>query len=329
MSTPEPENGNDFRDLQLLIRSHVPILVVETHDENRAREMMTRLAIRETLPLFVWTVTEGLQRLGFGEVPAAEALLEPEAMLKAIKAQRERGLYVLCDLHPYLSEPRLVRLLKDVALRYRELGHTLVLLSHRLDIPPELTRLAARVALSLPDEEEIMAIVREEARRWQEANGGRRVRTDNRTLAQLTRSLRGLTHADCRRLVRNAIFDDGSITESALPEMNRAKFELMDLDGVLSFEYRTEQFADVAGVSRLRAWLEQRREAATATGSPEVDRRAACCCSVCRARARASARGPSPVPGGCRCCASTWARCTTSTSARPNATCANRCVRPS
>ncbi len=272
MSTPEPENGNDFRDLQLLIRSHVPILVVETHDENRAREMMTRLAIRETLPLFVWTVTEGLQRLGFGELPAAEALLEPEAMLKAIKAQRERGLYVLCDLHPYLSEPRLVRLLKDVALRYRELGHTLVLLSHRLDIPPELTRLAARVALSLPDEEEIMAIVREEARRWQEANGGRRVRTDNRTLAQLTRSLRGLTHADCRRLVRNAIFDDGSITESALPEMNRAKFELMDLDGVLSFEYRTEQFADVAGVSRLRAWLEQRREAATATATPEVDR---------------------------------------------------------
>jgi len=40
----------------------------------------------------------------------------------------------------------------------------------------------------------------------------------------------------------------------------------MDLDGVLSFEYRTEQFASVAGMQRLRAWLEQRREAAVAQG---------------------------------------------------------------
>ena len=111
-----------------------------------------------------------------------------------------------------------------------------------------------------------MAVVREEARRWQAANGGRRVKTDNRTLNQLTRSLRGLTHADCARLIRSAIFDDGSIAESALPEINRAKFELMDLDGVLSFEYRTEQFASVAGMQRLRAWLEQRREAAVADG---------------------------------------------------------------
>ncbi|HND14003.1 MAG TPA: ATPase, partial [Pseudomonadales bacterium] len=184
MSLPEAGSGSDFRDLQLLIRSHVPILVVETHDENRAREMMTRLAIREALPLFVWSVTEGLQRLDFGELPSSDALLEPEAMLRAVKAHREPALYLLCDLHPYLSDPRLVRLLKDVALRYRELPRTLVLLSHRLGIPPELTRLAARVELSLPDEEEIVAIVREEAQRWQEANGGQRVRTDSRTLAQ-------------------------------------------------------------------------------------------------------------------------------------------------
>ena len=265
---PQPEAVSDFRDLQLLIRSHVPLLVVETHDENRARELLTRLAVKEALPLFVWTVTDGLQRLGFGELPAAEVLLEPDAVLKTVKAHREPGLFVLCDIHPYLADPRVVRLLKDIALRYREVPHTLVLLSHRLGIPPELARLAARVELSLPDEEEIMAIVREEARRWQAANGGRRVRTDNRTLTQLTRSLRGLTHADCSRLVRSAIFDDGSITESALPEMNRAKFELMDLDGVLSFEYRTEQFASVAGMQRLRAWLEQRREAAVAAGEP-------------------------------------------------------------
>jgi hypothetical protein len=98
MQEPQPEAMSDCRDLQLLIRSHVPLLVVETHDENRARELLTRLAIKEALPLFVWSVTDGLQRLGFGELPAAEALLEPDAALKSIKAHREAGLFVLCDI---------------------------------------------------------------------------------------------------------------------------------------------------------------------------------------------------------------------------------------
>mgnify|MGYP003376702370 FL=1 len=129
-----PGHGGDFQDLRLLIRSNVPLLVAETHDESRALEMLTRVAVKEALPLFCWSATDGLQRLGFGELPAKDSLLEPDAVLGAVKAQREAGLYVLCDMHPYLGDPRVVRLLKDIALRYREIGHTLVLLSYRLSL---------------------------------------------------------------------------------------------------------------------------------------------------------------------------------------------------
>lgn len=251
----------DLQDLTLLIRSHVPILVAESWDENGALQMLTRVAIEESLPLFCWSVTSGLSRLGFGEDAGDADTHEPDAALSAIAGMTTPGLFVLCDMHPYLTEPRLVRKIKDVALAYQHKAHTLVLLSHRLDIPPELQRLTARVSLSTPDEQEIMTIVREEARRWQKNNDGRKVSTDHRTLQQLTRNLRGLTHADVRRLVRAAIIQDGSITESDLPEINRAKFQLMNLDGVLSFEYRTEEFANVAGVDGLRAWLDKRAPA--------------------------------------------------------------------
>ena len=40
--------------------------------------------------------------------------------------------------------------------------------------------------------------------------------------------------------------DDGAITESDLPEVMRAKFELLGRDGVLSYEYDTARFAEVA-----------------------------------------------------------------------------------
>ena len=89
MSQPAAEAplAEDFQDLCLLVRSRVPIIVLETHDETRALEMLTRLAVKEALPLFNWSATEGLQQLGFGvgmPEPAAD-LADPEAMLAGIR----------------------------------------------------------------------------------------------------------------------------------------------------------------------------------------------------------------------------------------------------
>ncbi len=75
---------------------------------------------------------------------------------------------------------------------------TLILVSHALKLPPEVQRYAARFSMSLPSEDELLAIVREEALRWSEVNRGLRVRTDNRTLQQVVKNLRGLSHADAR-----------------------------------------------------------------------------------------------------------------------------------
>ncbi len=64
-----------------------------------------------------------------------------------------------------------------------------------------------------------------------------------------------------RRLARGLIFDDGAISMEDLPDINRGKFELMDMQGVLSYEYNTEQFSDVGGLHNLKRWLEQRQTA--------------------------------------------------------------------
>jgi len=136
---------------------------------------------------------------------------------------------------------------------------TLVLVSHACKLPPEVQRYAARFNLALPGEDELLAIVREEAARWSERNRNRRVRTDNRTLQQVVKNLRGMSHAEARLLARNLICDDGAITQEDLPELNKAKFELLDLDGVLSYEHDTARFADVGGLANLKRWLGERQ----------------------------------------------------------------------
>ena len=58
---------SDIKDLSLILDSKVPILVIESHEEPRVLEMITGLAVTRALPMLVWSITEGLNRLGFGE----------------------------------------------------------------------------------------------------------------------------------------------------------------------------------------------------------------------------------------------------------------------
>ncbi len=253
----------DAQDLAILIAAQVPLITVETNDEKGAMELLQRVARAQDKQLFRWSVTDGLQAARFGLHLEAESQHgEPEQLLVHLKQRAQPGIYALCDFHPWLEDqPKNIRLLKDIALKYEHGPVTLVLISHALRLPPELSRYGARFPLSLPGEGEIMALVKEEARTWAARNSGQKVRADNATLSRLAAALRGLSHAEVRRLAKTAIWDDGAITACDIPEINQAKFRLMDMEGVLSYSFETEDFANLAGMANLRHWLALRREA--------------------------------------------------------------------
>lgn len=252
----------DLLDLEIMLHSKVPLIVIETFEEPRALDMIVRAGIKQSKPVFVWSITEGLKRIDLEHAVAERLTCEPDATLAHIKASGRAGIYVLCDFHPFVHDnPKNVRLLKEIAMRHDQLQHSLILLSHALTIPPEIKRYCAQMELSLPSDQELLHLVREEATLWSNRNGGQKVRSDSRTMEKLVANLRGMTYSDARRLARGAIIDDGAITASDLPELNKAKFSLLDMGGVLAYEYDTADFADVGGLGGLKHWLQQRRDA--------------------------------------------------------------------
>ncbi len=253
---------NDIHDLALVLDSRVRLVVIESWEEARVLQTIATLAVRRAQTYYTWNHIDGLSRLGFGvDMDAEQDTRDAETALEQIRRESEPALYVLCDLHPFLDSPRIVRLLKSLAMASEKAAPTLILVSHALPLPPELSRLAARISLSMPSDEQLAAIVRDEATRWSEQNRGERVRTDNQTLQQVVRNLRGTTHEEARRLARNLIVDDGAITQEDLPTLNKAKFELLDMHGVLSYEQQTARFAEVGGLKQLKRWLTERESA--------------------------------------------------------------------
>ena len=252
--------ARDLHDLSLLLRCQTPLVVLETREELRAVELLRQALKQQPKPFFTWSVVSGLARqdLSLDSQNAPDAS-EPRRLLEHIRSSRHPGLYVLFDFHPYLEDPALIRLIKEIALAHEQQPRTLIFVSHQLDLPGELKRLSAKLELSLPSSDEIRAMIAEEARRYSEQHSQQRVRTDREVLDKLTRLLSGLTHNDVRRLARNVIYDDGAISEDELPEINRAKFELLDMQGVVSFEYETAKFADVGGLRVFKRWLTERQ----------------------------------------------------------------------
>ena len=249
----------DTKDLQILLNGKNALTVIETYDELRARKLLCKVFKRMRLPTYVWTCTSGLEYTGL-EVESSDKkrYVEPEAVLQYIRNLRPSGAFILCDFHAFLDEPTHVRYLKEIALYHEQCGHRVVLLSHRMSLPLELKRYASKTSLKLPSEEEIFHLVREEARDWANRNKGKRIKTDQATLDSLVQNLKGLTHQDVKRLAHGAISDDGAISDTDVGAISKAKFALMDMEGVLHYEYDTATMLDLAGLEPFKRWLSAR-----------------------------------------------------------------------
>ena len=252
------------QDLEIILRSRTPLIVIETRDERRVLRMLQDIGIRSStsdyLPLFRWTITDGLQRL---DIDLAPQLInsEPADVLKHVRAVAKPGIYVLLDFHPFLGDPVHIRLIKDICIHYRDVPRQLILISHQVELPHELEAFSARVDMALPGKAERQAIIESVAKDYSAENAGAQVQVDPTAYELLVRNLAGLTYADTERLARNAIQVDGAITRSDLPGVMQAKYALLNHGGALQFEYDTARFSDVGGLNRLKAWLSQRKAA--------------------------------------------------------------------
>ena len=281
---------NDLRDLAALIRSRMPIIVIETMEEMRALKLVDELARTLDHPLYRWSAASGLVQLNFrygprgapggarasrglelvddytpqhtASTPTANdatvrAIDDTNSLQSALRFIDERGqggLYVLLDIHPYLEDPIVARLLREIALDHAVDGRTLVLISPKLQLPTKLARHSAQLNLSMPDEGRIRALLEEEFQLYERS--GKRTRRNPQLEDAMVRYASGLCEEDVRHLLRQAIRDDGTLTREDL--QRAARYKEQSLPG-LTLEAALDGADSVGGLLRLRRWLAQRR----------------------------------------------------------------------
>jgi len=254
---------NDQHDLELVLNSHFPIITIETHEEHRALDLLKKAAASLKRELLQWTITEGLQaltvtnQLELAEKPTDEVQHELAKALRNIKERPGPGIYALLDIHDHIDDPVVIRLLKEIAQQQLIEDRILVFISHEIAMPEELSRFCAKFEMALPDKVKIKQLLMDEAKLWSMKSGSN-VKADAKAMELLITNLVGLTVTDTKRFLRTAIHNDGAITHDDLPAIQKAKYELIGQNGLLSFEYDTAKFSEVGGMRKLKDWLDKR-----------------------------------------------------------------------
>lgn len=249
-------------ELTLLVNSRSPIVTVETSEEDRLQELLTMVAAKLAVPLYTWTVTTGLAKLDGAGIYGSD---RPEQALANIALIAGDAIFLLKDFARYCENDRISRRLRDLADKFRTARRSIVISAASIDLPTELRDEAKPFELGFASAEELLSDVRKVLA---DTSISQRISItlDAAGRAQIAKNLVGLTEEEAMRTLRKCLLTRGKVDAGLIDAVLDAKRAALHTEGLLEPVRRDTSFADVAGLKRLREWVEKRRNALTPEG---------------------------------------------------------------
>lgn len=265
-SLPQARAGvptlNKHDELRLLVNSRHPIITVETPEEERLEALLFDIASEMNVPLYEWSVTTGLSKARGAPIYNTD---QPEMALANIALIQGDAIFLLKDFGRYCENDRICRRLRELAEKFRTARRSIVLTAAAIALPPDLAGDTAPFALGLPTADELLPGVKgvlAELNREQQIP----ITIDVNGMGAIARNLAGLTQDEALRTLRMCILGRRSADAGLLDAVLDAKRQTMRSEGLLEAVRRDTTFDDVAGLRRLREWIDKRRSAMTPEG---------------------------------------------------------------
>jgi ATP-dependent 26S proteasome regulatory subunit len=284
--------------LKVLVSSSTPVVVIETVEEARAVRLIRLAADQLQLPIFEWSIADGLTRAGGVPVNSAPLVSrveppirpqgtmygqseeerlqqsvmsgltrdqssiyntkEPAQVLAHLASMSIEAVFILKDFHRHLEDAVVSRRLRDVAHGFMGRRRTLVITAPSLTLPPELSAQVEYVDLPLPDEKQLRALVDQTFARVSRTHS-LKCKLDSAGIDAVARNLRGLTEEEAERAVAQAVIARYALSPEVVADVLEAKRDMLRRSGVLEFLEPTDTMANIGGLENLKRWLEQRK----------------------------------------------------------------------
>jgi SpoVK/Ycf46/Vps4 family AAA+-type ATPase len=249
-------------ELNVLIQAQYPLIYLVTSEEERAESAISTIAqqYRPQRRLFLWTVTHGIVEYGQPRNTTQHNTVSPEAAIQWVIQQRskerEPGIFVFKDLHPFVDSPAVTRWLRDAISSFKGTQNTIILMSPVQSVPIELEKEIAVLDFAMPDMAELNQVLSQHL-----DQSKCRLATEGRE--KLLKAALGLTRDEAEKVYRKAQVTAGRLTEEEVDIVLSEKKQLIRRNGILEYIEEDETLDAVGGLDELKRWLKQRSNAFT------------------------------------------------------------------
>ena len=246
-------------ELGILVKAQYPLIYLVTSEEERAEEAISKIAQLNTQHrrVFVWTVTHGMIELGQPRQTSQHNTVSPEAAIEWVVRQREGGIYIFKDLHPFITSAPVTRWLRDAIASFKGTEKIIILMSPLQEVPIELEKDVVVLDFPLPDMGELDTVLSQHLGK----NQNRRTTTEVRE--KLLKAALGLTKDEAEKVYRKAHVKANKLTEDEVEIVLSEKKQLIRRNGILEYVEEDETINAVGGLEELKKWLKQRSNAFT------------------------------------------------------------------
>jgi SpoVK/Ycf46/Vps4 family AAA+-type ATPase len=280
MPLPQTSLSASIHELQTLIMSFHPAIVIETVEEERVQTLLQEATQDMKMQLLEWSITQGLARshgatgnaLGASEnrwvdecappgaqKPAAfENTTEPLQALKQMQEISFKAVFLLKDFARHLDDAEVARQFREVIQLFGQSRSAIVLTGNAIKLPAEIAHDVVYFDLKLPGRDELQQVVADVMRSLRVKNRVQ-IELQDADVPALVQALMGMTLKQARQVIAYAALEDGKLTLQDVGRILQRKAQVIRDGGVLEYFPTSDVSVDLGGFNGLKQWLAQAR----------------------------------------------------------------------
>lgn len=247
--------------LDQYIDARMPILYVDTLEDDIAEELIAAIAKRKRRGLLTWSLKE-FHGENVGDIMPKQSLEDTFSILLADEANLQRKILIIKDANYFLDKPEIISSLRYLAQKInRGLlfddgldDFTIIITAPLVNIPQQLESYVTIMNMDYLDEQGIRELIERFVKELEI-----KMPVDD-LLDKLVMTLKGLSKTEIFSVLELAISDDGELDYTDLPLIREQKQQMIKKSGILDMVQVKESLEDIGGLEVLKKWLRRKAE---------------------------------------------------------------------
>ncbi|NLK77584.1 MAG: AAA family ATPase [Clostridiales bacterium] len=249
------------KKLRDYIDAKVPIIYIESFDDNKIEKMVLNVVARRTV--LEWNEMDGYfvrKRVEEGkEIIMHEEVREDYGLQDVLKTgvyekELNRRVLIVKDVHSYLEDPKTVAMFKNACLKIEDgsLDTTFIFISEIVKVPRELEKYMTLLQEDFLDNDEIRQVIVEFLQSYSVGH------LHEDLLEEIVIAFKGLSQLEIETILALAFSSKGEIDRETIDLIIEQKQQMIQKAGILEMVPIKESMEDIGGLENLKEWIQKK-----------------------------------------------------------------------